>query len=210
MIIYKAENKKTGEVYIGKTIKTLHIRKNQHINDSKRGSNYRFHKALNKYGGDNFEWEILCETDSNSKLNLLEIFYISAYKRMTSLYNLTDGGEGNLGWIPTEETRGKIGIANSKRIISDETRKKLSEAGKGRKHTEEAKKKIGLIHKGKIISEEAKKKIGEANSKYTRDDSYRKKMSEVKKGEIRSEETRLKMSNAKKLYWKNKKEENNV
>lgn len=210
MIIYKAENKRTGEVYIGKTIKTLHIRKNQHINDSKRGSNYRFHKALNKYGIDNFEWVILCETDSNSKLNLLEIFYISAYKRMTSLYNLTDGGEGNLGWIPTKETRDKIGIANSKRIISDETRKKLSEAGKGRKHTEEAKKKIGLIHKGKIISEEAKKKIGEANSKYTRDDSYRKKMSEVKKGEIRSEETRLKMSNAKKLYWKNKKEDNNV
>ena len=35
-------------------------------------------------------------------------------------------------------------------------------------------------------------------------------MSEVKKGEIRSEETRLKMSNAKKLYWKNKKEDNNV
>jgi len=210
MIIYKAENKITGEVYIGKTIKTLHVRKNQHINDSKRGSNYRFHKALNKYGVDSFEWIILCEIESNSKLNLLEMFYISAYKRMTSLYNLTDGGEGNLGWDPPEETRNKIGLANSKRIISDKTREKLSEAGKGRKHTEEAKKKIGLIHKGKKLTEEAKKKIGEANSKYIRDDNYRKKMSEVKKGEKRSEETRLKISIAKKLYWKNKKEENNV
>lgn len=210
MIIYKAENKLNGKVYIGKTIKTLHIRKNQHVNDSKRGSNYRFHNALNKYGADNFEWIILCETDSTKKLNLLEIFYISAYKKMTSLYNLTDGGEGNLGWNPPEETRNKIGMANSKRIISDETRVKLSEAGKGRKHSEETKKKIGMAHKGKTLTEEAKKKIGEANSKYIRDDNYRKKMSEVKKGEIRSEETRLKMSNAKKLYWKNKKEENNV
>ena len=210
MIIYKAENKITGEVYIGKTIKTLHIRKNQHINDSKRGSIYRFHKALNKYGPDNFNWIILCETDSNSKLNLLEIFYISAYKKMTSLYNLTDGGEGNLGWNPPEETRKKIGDANSKRIISDETRKKLSESGKGRIHSEETKKKIGAVHKGKQLSEEAKRKIGEANSKYVRDENYRNKMSKIKKGEVRSEETRLKMSNAKKLYWKNKKEDNNV
>lgn len=210
MIIYKAENKITGEVYIGKTIKTLHIRKNQHINDSKRGSNYRFHKALNKYGVCNFEWIVLCKTDSNSKLNLLEIFYISAYKKITSLYNLTDGGEGNLGWNPSEETRNKIGMANSKRIISDETRQKLSEAGKGRKHSEETKRKIGAIHKGKQLSEEAKRKIGEANSKYVRDENYRDKMSKIKKGEIRSEETRLKMSIAKKLYWKNKKEDNNV
>ena len=163
-IIYKAENKITGEVYIGKTIKTLHIRKNQHINDSKRGSNYRFHKALNKYGVDSFEWIILCITDSNSKLNLLEIFYISAYKKITSLYNLTDGGQGNLGWNPPEETRNKIGLANSKRIISDETRRKISEAGKGRKHSEETKNKISAIHKGKKLTEESEKKIGEANS----------------------------------------------
>ncbi len=46
---------------------------------------------------------------------------------------------------------------------SEETRRKLSEAGKGRKHSEETKRRIGISNTGKIISEETRKKISEAN-----------------------------------------------
>lgn len=46
---------------------------------------------------------------------------------------------------------------------SEETRKKLSIAGKGRTHSEESKKKISKFHKGKIVSEETRKKLSESH-----------------------------------------------
>ena len=54
------------------------------------------------------------------------------------------------------------------KLISEETRKKLSEARKGNKyalgyhHTDETKKKIGEARKGKHRSEETRKKLSEA------------------------------------------------
>ena len=42
-------------------------------------------------------------------------------------YNMTYGGEGALGWIPTDETKRKIGLANSRSTLTEEGRKKKSE-----------------------------------------------------------------------------------
>jgi len=50
-----------------------------------------------------------------------------------------------------------------RRKCSEETKKKISEANKGRKLSEETKKKISEAHKGKRLSEETKKKIGEGH-----------------------------------------------
>jgi len=50
-----------------------------------------------------------------------------------------------------------------RRKCSEETKKKISEANKGRKLSEETKKKISEAHKGKKLSEETKKKIGEGH-----------------------------------------------
>jgi group I intron endonuclease len=111
MIIYKAENKINGKVYIGKTIQPFKIRKNWHINNSRKNAVCYFQRAIQKYGEENFEWSILTETDSENKLNFLEKFYIAVYKKMTQLYNLTDGGEGLSGYIFSEESRKKIGDA---------------------------------------------------------------------------------------------------
>lgn len=43
------------------------------------------------------------------------------------------------------------------RIVSPETRQKMSESAKKRRHSEETKAKIGKAHKGKIISEEQRR-----------------------------------------------------
>ena len=64
----------------------------------------------------------------------------------------------------SEEHKQKI--RNSKRVISEETRKKLSDAAKGRKHSEETKQKmsnsrIGNTNcVGRQLSEETRRKIG--------------------------------------------------
>ncbi|MDF2736232.1 MAG: hypothetical protein K0S93_88 [Nitrososphaeraceae archaeon] len=51
---------------------------------------------------------------------------------------------------------------NKKRIFSEEHKKKLSEAAKGRKHSEKTLKKMSESHKGHILSEEGKKKVSES------------------------------------------------
>ena len=143
-----------------------------------------------------------------------EMDFISWYGRVDSgngiLRNLTDGGEGSSGWIPSEETKRKISESNKGRIPSEETRRKLSEAGKGKILSEEHKRKNREARKGKIHSEESKKKTRETMEKYWQnaDENRRKQISESMKlyrqNKTNSEEHKRKMSEARKLYYQNK------
>jgi hypothetical protein len=49
-----------------------------------------------------------------------------------------------------------------KRVVSEETRKKMSRSAKGRRASEETKKKLSKLRKGKKFSEEHKKRMSEA------------------------------------------------
>lgn len=104
MIIYKATNKINGKVYIGKTTRTLEIRKKQHIIEAKN-CKFHFHKAIQKWGESSFDWEVLFTAQDQKELNEKEIFFIKQYDTYKNGYNQTKGGEGQLGWVPSEETR---------------------------------------------------------------------------------------------------------
>lgn len=95
--IYKVTNKVNKKVYIGKT-NDFEKRKKEHtiydIND-----NSIFHKALLKYGLDNFKWEIVCSTNCKEELNELEKFFIKKYNSFKpNGYNMTKGGDGGSMW----------------------------------------------------------------------------------------------------------------
>ena len=73
---------------------------------------------------------------------------------------------------PSEETKKKLSEAMKGKQKSEETKKKLSEANKGEnnpnygKHfSEETRKKMSEAQKGKHLSEETRKKISEAKKK---------------------------------------------
>ena len=135
-----------------------------------------------------------------------EIYMISVFGRKDLgtgiLRNKTNGGEGSSGLL-----------------VSDETRRKLSEARTGTTLTEEHKNKIrqkmlgNTWNVGRKLSEETKKKVGEAQkgNQYMKGRKYseetRKKMSEAHKGKRPSDETRKKLSEAKKgnQNWKYRK-----
>jgi len=96
---------------------------------------------------------------------------ISGYKHTTETRkNLSDMQTGKKRKPHSEETKKKISQANKGRCVSEETRKKLSEIQKGKTLSEETKKKISKIHKGKIVSDETKKKMGKSklNNKYSK------------------------------------------
>lgn len=97
--IYKITNKIDGKVYIGKSI-NIYYRWTQHIKIAKNPSKYRdgnrpLYYAMNKYGIDNFEFEVIeiCDEDV---LCEREIYWIGMYDCTTLSghgYNLTSGGE---------------------------------------------------------------------------------------------------------------------
>ncbi len=93
--IYKITNKLNGKSYIGKTELNNPIdRYKEHIADSKKERNKKrpLYSAMNKYGIENFLFEILEETNEP---NEREVFYIEKFDTYGNKgYNATRGGDG--------------------------------------------------------------------------------------------------------------------
>lgn len=85
---------------------------------------------------------------------------------------------------------------NTKRYVSLETRKKMSDAKKGKIPNEETRKKMSASRLGFRHTEESKNKMSEANKGRSKSETHRKKMSQVNIGKHHSEETRKKMSDS--------------
>jgi hypothetical protein len=222
MIIYKATNNINCYSYIGYSTNRLEERKGRHYRDSKNGSDYYFHRAIRKYGWNNFNWVTLEHNVSDFEiLNELEIYWIKEFDtKIPNGYNLNDGGKGQLGFKQSKEHKRKIGEANKGKHSQPKSRdakKKMSEAHKGKKHTKETKRKIsegckGKIpwHKGKKIgphTEETRKKISESERGKIITEETKRKMSEAKKGKTISEEHKRKIGETMKKYWGSKKNE---
>lgn len=111
MIIYKVTTP-NDSIYIGLTSKTLKIRKSGHIRMARSKSNRRLflnplHRAILKHGN-NLKWETIDTEKSYDLLKLLEIKYISSYKKTRNMLNCTIGGDGTLGYSHTDETKLKM------------------------------------------------------------------------------------------------------
>lgn len=101
---------------------------------------------------------------------------IAEFRRSHRLVNLTDGGEGLPGYIPTPELRRKWSAmrkgvkyapgrvpAMKGRSHTPESREKIRIAGMGRKHTTESKAKLSMARKGKNLSPEQIEKLVKAH-----------------------------------------------
>ena len=155
-VVYQHRRKDTNEIfYIG-------IGKSKQRVNSKYNRNKYWNNIVSKYG---FESDVLFEGISWEDACNVEIGMIQSYGRknlgLGSLVNLTDGGEGRVNVIVSEETKLKIGIAA--RNISEETRMKMSRSK--RSISDETRKKMSDSKKGIIPSEETRKKISEAGFK---------------------------------------------
>ena len=158
------------------------------------GIQYRkqpFYRAIKKYGWDNIKHEVIKDGLNFEEADTLEkslILKFNSYDPNFG-YNIQLGGHNG-------------------QVHSAASRKKMSEAAKGRKlsFTEEHKFKISESKKGKCsekLLSSALKNLDKANN-FSRDAEYRKKMSEAKKGKpgrVWTEEQKRKHSEImKKVY----------
>ena len=93
--IYKITNKVNQKLYVGKTILSIQERFAQHKRDSnKQNEEIRpLYRAMQKYGVDNFNIELIEECDS-SIMNERERYWIEYYQSFRYGYNATIGGDG--------------------------------------------------------------------------------------------------------------------
>ena len=84
-----------NKIYIGKTVRSLNIRRSEHYQAAFSGnSQTHFHRALRKYSKENFEWSIIHKCKTEKELNETEIHLIDKFDTLKNGYNLTLGGDG--------------------------------------------------------------------------------------------------------------------
>jgi group I intron endonuclease len=185
----------SGKIYIGQTTKSIRERCLHH--STTKGCTL-LHSAIQKYGLGSFFVETLGEYQIDS-LDTVETTAISDFCSVTPIgYNLMAGGQ--VRRICSPEVRKKLSEAGFKRgPPSEETRKKLSECQKGRKHSLEHIRKTAEANMGKKQSPETCKRKSEAHKGYKHTDEAKKKMSNAQKGNQKSKGKKQSQEHLRKL-----------
>lgn len=212
-IIYKATSKISGKSYIGQTVDSVSIRMTHHKSRAKCGSDQVFHKAIRKYGWEDFEWTEIYTYVPLDQLDNMETWSIANYNSLINNgYNCEPGGNKNKKLL--DETKRKISEKEKGKKLSEWHKNRISKLNKekykdpknhpmfGKKHSEESKKKISISlvgeknpFFGKRHTEETKNKISKNHADFSKD-------KHPQYGKHRSEETKLKISKGRaKFEW---------
>lgn len=212
--IYKTTNLINGKIYVGQ-------HRTNNINDNYIGcgvfrqSSVRykggFQGAVAKYGYENFKREIIefCNIENIDKREEFWIEELKSFDRNIG-YNLTKKAGG--GYI-NEETYLRLSKLYKGRKLTEEQKRKISIANKGKSHsnTEIQKIRISLANSGKVRSDIVKERISKTlKSKYSslelihpmigknHTDESKEKNRQAHLGKKASNETKIKMSSIRK------------
>jgi len=193
MIIYLITNKLSGKKYVGQKSKMSNF-------SDYWGSGMYIRNAIKKYGKENFNKTILEDNIPNQKeLNERERYWIVFHNTIyPNGYNLSSGGEGMSGFIHSEDTKRKIGIATSIALkgkkLSNVTKKKISQKLTGITRPESTRKKISKARQGMKFSYEhiENMRLSRLGKKHT--EEHRRKIGDKSRGRKLSLDTQRKMS----------------
>ena len=241
-IVYLHRKKDIQDLFLN--VFYVGISKNYRRPTIKYKRNSMWNRIVKKHG---YQIEIthkdLCWEEACSIERYLISFYGRHDLKLGNLSNMTDGGDGAVNYIRSEEQNqahglkmkgknnpmfgrsaqtGKKGF-NTGNKHSEETKKRISETllKNKFKHSEETKKIISDKLKGKrpykgdhpclgrIVSDETKRKISEANKGREATLEQRQRMSVDRKGRKLSEKAKRNISEAKKRDWAKRKQKNN-
>lgn len=201
--IYLIKNKVNGKLYVGSAV-NIHKRYLQHSRALKGGyhGNKKLANAVSKYGFESFVFSVL-EITSTDKEALIstEQKWINVLNAVEAGYNILPIAGSSAGVKFSDDHKKKLSLAKKGKPRSDEAVAKTAEKNKGNQW-----------NKGKVLSESTKQKISEALKGRRMSEAAKGKLIEVAKkrdltkfhaaalkaqtGRKLSEETKKKMSEA--------------
>ena len=204
--IYSIRNKANGKLYVGSTV-DFASRWANHRCQLRKGShdNSYLQRAWVKYGEDAFEFAVLVECPEGG-LAVAEARFIQETRAATREhgYNLDTFIQDRR--VVSPETRAKISAACKGRKLSDETRAKISAAKMGKKHSPEARAAMSLAQTGRkhseetlqkfrtrIQTDETKAKIAAAHTGLPKSPGHRENLRLAHLGKTLSDETKEKL-----------------
>lgn len=138
--IYILQNKINLKIYVGKTHDTKRRHKTHlYITNGNTPTNkHLIHRAINKYGQDNFSFQEIEKFEIEQEALDAEKFWIEFFRSDVNRfgskygYNLTAGGDGISGLKHSQQAKDKISQANKGKVFSAETRKRMSKSHTGK------------------------------------------------------------------------------
>ena len=161
-----------GKYYIGLNTTSLEQRKKEHKHAAKSGDTRCLYNALRKHDMvDIFELIEIDTADTLEELCQKEIGYIKEYNSYymdMNGYNMTRGGEGTNGYVPTEDERKLMSEKIKKYNENPEARQKNSEAQKKyfKEHPEAGKEHGERMKTFWVNNPEARERQSEITIKY--------------------------------------------
>jgi len=138
--LYRITNKVNNKIYIGQTINPK-ARWSRHRSDARSKEKIKRDRhlccAIRKYGIDSFIFEIILQARSLEAIDEAEIICIKQYNSSDRNfgYNISYGGNGKR--IVSENTKKKLSLLNLGKKASDETKMKMSSSMLGKNSGQE-------------------------------------------------------------------------
>lgn len=150
MYVYKITNKINGKAYVGQTRNSVQNRWQEHCSGCNGSSRSLIHRAIRKYGRENFIFKVIEICNSLEELNAAEEHAIEHHNTMNPFgYNLIGTNRGVR--LMSEITRQRMRQAQKRRPKpTEETRQRRSKSLRGLKRTDETRERIALAKIGKL------------------------------------------------------------
>lgn len=188
-VVYKTTNIINGKIYIGK-----HSTSN--LNDGYIGSGKLLKQAIEKYGVENFDRDIICICKTEDEAYEMEKSIVNeSFVNRDDTYNIIIGGKG----IPSGENHPCFGIRgidhpNFGTKHSDETKRKIGNSRKGYKHSISTKNKISYSNLGKKRTEQQNLRNSQVRTGTKLSEEHRSNIGKSIKGRKHTEDTKIKIS----------------
>lgn len=187
-IIYCVTCLNNGKPYFGQTVRSIKARWRQHVVSANNGSELKFHRAIRKYGSDNFRIEEVLTISAptkeilKKKLDYVERRLIKRFNTFRNGYNMTLGGEGQLGKVFSEESKRKMSESAKKRC-DENFRKRQSLIAKSLWKDVEFKNKHSENQRNLFKRKDVQKKLGESRRGIKFSEIHRRKIGDAVRGE---------------------------
>ena len=199
LIAYVIENIVNGKVYVGITSRLPRRRLNDHRSRARLGDSSRLYHSMRRHGLTQFVIRPVAGAKTWEDLLALEQILIAQYNSRDDAvgYNMTDGGDGTLGWVPSSLTRERIAAASRRQMSQPGAREHLSRCTTAQMTSPEMRDRVGRMSASRPRSAEEKAKISASLVGRVKTASECANIAAALRGKVRPPEVRAKISASK-------------